>query len=236
MITHHARRLWRQGRGLALGALAGLLVAAPGQAASPQNPWDLCAAFTRQAEQALDLPPYLLQAISKVESGRWDKDKAALSAWPWTVMAEGRGRYLPSKTAAIAEVKALKAKGVRNIDVGCMQINLHFHPKAFESLEQAFDPAHNVAYGATFLKQLRRQSYSWTRAIGRYHSSTPALMGRYRLKVFRAWREERHLAEQRRRAAAQLARNGGTPAGLLAPVSARIAPGPAASSAATSRQ
>ena len=116
-------------------------------------------------------------------------------------MAEGKGRYLPNKAAAIAEVEALRAKGVRNIDVGCMQINLYFHPRAFEDLEQAFDPAQNVAYGATFLSQLRQDSRSWTRAIGRYHSSTPTLSGRYRLKVFRAWRAERRLANQRRRAA-----------------------------------
>ena len=116
-------------------------------------------------------------------------------------MAEGKGRYLPNKAAAIAEVKALKAKGVRNIDVGCMQINLYFHPKAFETLEQAFDPVQNVAYGATFLRQLRQDSRSWTRAIGRYHSNTPALSGRYRLKVFRAWRAEKRLAHQRRREA-----------------------------------
>ena len=65
------------------------------------DPWTVCGAFVEQAEQALDLPPHLLHAISKVESGRWDEARSALSAWPWTVMAEGRGRYLPSKAAAI---------------------------------------------------------------------------------------------------------------------------------------
>ncbi|MGF1611834.1 MAG: transglycosylase SLT domain-containing protein [Kiloniellales bacterium] len=169
--------------------------------ASAADPWRLCAAFIDHAERALELPPHLLQAISKVESGRWDSARSALSAWPWTVMAEGRGRYLPSKAAAIAEVQALKARGVRNIDVGCMQVNLQFHPKAFDSLEQAFDPAQNVAYAATFLTRLRQETNSWTRAIGRYHSATPHLMGRYRLKVFRAWREEKRQAERERRAA-----------------------------------
>ena len=184
-------------------ALCLLALTARPQPAAAETPdsWDLCAAFVAEAEQALRLPPHLLQAIAKVESGRWNAARSALSAWPWTVMAEGKGRYLPTKAAAIAEVKALKAKGVRNIDVGCMQINLHFHPNAFESLEQAFDPAQNVAYGATFLRQLRQDSRSWTRAIGRYHSNTPALSGRYRLKVFRAWRAEKRLAYQRRRAA-----------------------------------
>ena len=185
---------------LAFGLLT-LLARPPQSLAESPESWGLCAAYIAEAEQALGLPAHLLQAISKVESGRWDAARSALSAWPWTVMAEGKGRYLPSKAAAIAEVKALKAKGVRNIDVGCMQINLHFHPKAFEDLEQAFDPAQNVAYGAIFLHRLRQDSRSWTRAIGRYHSNTPALSGRYRLKVFRAWRAEKRLANQRRREA-----------------------------------
>jgi len=165
------------------------------------DPWTVCGAFIDQAERALELPPHLLHAISKVESGRWDSARSALSAWPWTVMAEGRGRYLANKAAAVAEVTALKAQGVRNIDVGCMQVNLQFHPRAFDSLEQAFDPAQNVAYAATFLTQLRQETNSWTRAVGRYHSATPHLMGRYRLKVFRAWREEKREAERERRAA-----------------------------------
>ena len=55
-------------------------------------------------------------------------------------MAEGRGRYLPSKEAAIAEVQALKAKGITNIDVGCMQVNLYYHGSNFDDLNEAFDP------------------------------------------------------------------------------------------------
>lgn len=162
--------------------------------------WALCAAAIEQAERNHGLPPHLLAGISKVESGRWNKQKAELFAWPWTVMAEGRSRYLPNKAAAIAEVTALKAKGVRNIDVGCMQVNLRYHPEAFASLETAFDPAHNAAYAATLLAKLRVEARSWTKAIGLYHSSTPVLSNKYRLKVFRSWRTERHRVNRKRRA------------------------------------
>ena len=62
-------------------------------------------------------------------------------------MAKGEGRYYPKKAAAIAAAKSLQAEGVRNIDVDCMQINLMHHKKAFPSIEAAFDPAINVAYG-----------------------------------------------------------------------------------------
>ncbi len=166
--------------------------------------WSVCPRHIRAAESQHSLPPHLLTAISKVESGRWHAQSKANLAWPWTVMAEGKGRYLPSKTAAIAEVRALQAKGVKNIDVGCMQINLYYHPKAFASLEEAFDPALNTRYAAKLLTDHRRNAGSWTRAIGDYHSKTISFARIYRLKVFKAWRAERH-AENRRLRATRIA-------------------------------
>jgi soluble lytic murein transglycosylase-like protein len=121
-------------------------------------------------------------------------------------MAEGEGRFLPSKAAAVETVRALQARGVRNIDVGCMQVNLYHHPEAFESLDAAFDPAVNVAYAADFLIELRREARSWTRAVGHYHSRQVIRGNTYRAKVFKAWRAERHRANRQRRAALQAAR------------------------------
>jgi hypothetical protein len=159
------------------------------------DPWALCAAATDAAEAMRPgLPAHLLGALAKVESGRWHAGSKARLAWPWTVMAEGRGRYLPTKAAAIAEVRRLQARGVTNIDVGCMQVNLHWHGEAFDSLGQAFDPAHNVAYAAAFLLDLRSSENSWTKAIGVYHSRTPKFSGPYRSKVFRHWRAEKKAA------------------------------------------
>ena len=184
-----------------IATLATAEAAAANSAHSPRDPWGLCAAHVAQAERILRFPAKLMQAISKVESGRWNQDRKALFAWPWTVMAEGRGRYLPNRRAAIAEVRRLQARGVRNIDVGCMQVNLYWHPEAFDSLEQAFDPAYNVAYAATFLQELRGEARTWPEAVGRYHSSTPPRMRAYRDKVLDRWQEEKRAARQRRLAA-----------------------------------
>jgi hypothetical protein len=179
------------------------------QAAGPlSGDWALCAEEIARTEAAEQIPSQLLAAISKVESGRWEKSTEANLAWPWTVMAEGRGRYLPTKAAAIAEVERLQAAGVSNIDVGCMQVNLQFHPDAFASLEQAFDPAENVAYAAEFLLQLKAEHQSWIKAVGSYHSRTPANFTRYRAKVFAAWREERKAERERQRAVADAKREG----------------------------
>ena len=76
--------------------------------------------------------------------------------WPWTVNAEGQGAFYDTKAEAVAAVRAMQARGVRSIDVGCGQINLMHHPDAFASLEQAFDPQANAAYAARFLKELSR--------------------------------------------------------------------------------
>ncbi|WP_322096017.1 lytic transglycosylase domain-containing protein [Pelagibius litoralis] len=171
-----------------------------------ENTWTLCRASATAAEQAYDLPPLLLSAIGRTESGRRNPETREILAWPWTVMAEGKGRFLPSKKAAIETVEALRARGVRNIDVGCMQVNLHHHPEAFEDLETAFDPARNTAYAAAFLAGLREEARSWTRAVGHYHSRTILRANGYRAKVFKAWRAERHRANRERRAALKAAR------------------------------
>lgn len=186
---------------LALMALLASVV--PQAQADPgQNHWQLCRQEARRIEQAHGLPPLLLEAIAQVESGRWNRDAGTTAGWPWTVTAGGPGQFLPSRQAAIAAVRALQAQGRRNIDVGCMQINLHYHPEAFESLEAAFEPAANLGYAAAFLSELRARYGSWTAAIGRYHSATPRFSGPYRLKVFRAWRAARH-AEREVRAEAR---------------------------------
>jgi hypothetical protein len=180
---------------LAMLVSLGIYPEARGETA--QSPWDLCAATIRQAERAHRLPHGLLGAIAKVESGRYLGSRAEVFAWPWTVTAEGRGRYLPSKAAAIAEVEALKARGIRNIDVGCLQINLYHHPDAFDSLEAAFDPAENAQAAANLLVELRDTWGSWVRAVGNYHSNTPTLSGPYRVKVYRTlYRDRRKAARE----------------------------------------
>jgi hypothetical protein len=157
----------------------------------PSDDWKLCSTEISKVEAAEQIPSLLLHAISKIESGRTSPEGTARIAWPWTVMAEGRGRYLPTKAAAIAEVKKLRKAGVKSIDVGCMQVNLMYHADAFDSLEDAFDPAQNVAYAAQFLKALKDELHSWIKAVGSYHSRTPAYFSVYRSKVFAAWRQER---------------------------------------------
>lgn len=146
-----------------------------------------CRAQTEPQGRAGGLPAHLLTALSHVESGRWDSGSQEKVAWPWTINAAGEGKFFPTKAAAIAEVRRLQARGVRSIDVGCMQINLMYHGDAFPDLETAFDPAANVAYAVTFLTRLKAETGSWQAAAVRYHSATPKYAAVYRAKLTTEW-------------------------------------------------
>jgi hypothetical protein len=171
-----------------------LIFAAPslgwgGQArqAAVADPATLCETAVTSAEYANRLPPRLLGAISLTETGRVDPDSLRLRPWPWTIDAEGEGQFFATREAAIAAVKALQARGVRSIDVGCLQVNLLDHPDAFASLEAAFDPQKNADYAARFLNSLYAANRDWNAAIAAYHSETPALGDAYRVLVMTRW-------------------------------------------------
>ena len=128
-------------------------------------------------------PLSLLSAIGRVESGRVDAHDGNVKAWPWSVNAEGRGYVFQTKSEAMAAVVALQARNVSSIDVGCMQVNLMYHPTAFRSLDDAFDPAANVRYAVKFLNQLFAETKDWSLAAAFYHSKTPDRALSYQQKV-----------------------------------------------------
>jgi len=173
-------------------------IAAPARAAVSDGA--LCHNAIAAIAPGTGVPPGLLSAIALVESGRSDPGTGRPVPWPWTYNVGGEGYAAPSKAAAVAAVEALRARGVRSIDVGCMQVNLMYHPEAFSSLEEAFDPQANLRYAVRFLRALRAEHGDWGAAVAHYHSGEP----------------ERGLAYSRRVALARLgaAWNGGGAAPL----------------------
>lgn len=151
------------------------------------SPAQLCEAAIVTAERAERLPERMLEAVAVVETGRPDAASGALRPWPWTINAEGQGFFFASKQQAIDAVRALQARGVRSIDVGCLQINLMFHPDAFAALDQAFDPSANARFAARFLNALHAANRDWPGAIAAYHSETPAIGAEYRQLVLARW-------------------------------------------------
>ena len=106
---------------------------------------------------------------------------------PYEMNVDGRAVHSDSLAEAMARFAKATAEGARLIDVGCMQINVHFHGDRFRSLRDMFDPALNVDYAANFLKTLRAQEGSWTLAVARYNAGpgNPAAEQTYVCAVIR---------------------------------------------------
>ncbi len=161
-----------------------------------------CRPAIAAAERAGAIPPGLLGAIARVESGRRDPASGSVEPWPWTADVEGTGYVYETREQAMAAVQGFLARGIRSIDVGCMQVNLQQHPDAFANLAQAFDPETNVAYAARFLADLHAQTGDWNHAAAMYHSATPALGAEYERKVLSALPDEQQRAGSSARAIA----------------------------------
>lgn len=144
---------------------------APIEAAPTSSADGICIAAILAAEARFDIPDHLLLALGLQEAGY--KGPHGLTIWPWSVNAAGEGRRFNSRTQAEAFVRQKQAMGVELIDVGCLQINLRWHPEAFDTLTQGFDPTRNVAYAARFLRELYEESGDWWVAAGNYHSRSP---------------------------------------------------------------
>ena len=154
----------------------------------PLTPPAMCEAAISGAEAVHGLPARVLAAISLRESGRNDPSVGRARPWPWTINFEGAGHFYATKEDAIEAVREIQIAGGQSIDVGCMQVNLMYHPNAFSSLEEAFDPPVNAAYSGRFLKNLFAGFSDWGMAIAAYHSRTPGKGEAYRDQVVATWR------------------------------------------------
>lgn len=177
--------------------LTGLLVLAalaPARAAKARETAEiaeLCLSAARRAERTAGLPQGIVTGIMLAETGRWSQARGRSYPWPWTITSGTDAWYAASRAEAIATVRRLQAEGRRNIDVGCMQINLHWHPDAFRTIEEALDPVRNVAYGTAFLGELHAEHGDWRRAVAAYHSRDPARGQAYLARVEKLQAQQR---------------------------------------------
>ncbi|MFN7038914.1 MAG: lytic transglycosylase domain-containing protein [Alphaproteobacteria bacterium] len=146
-----------------------------------------CLRYFSYFERTHNIPQDLLKAVSIIETKRWHDNSKTYLPWPWAVNSQGKAYYFNSKQEAIREVKKMLEAGQKSIDVGCMQINLHYHPKAFKNLEEAFEPRNNISYGASFLKNNYERHQNWKNAVAAYHSETPEKGHPYAYKVINEW-------------------------------------------------
>jgi soluble lytic murein transglycosylase-like protein len=117
-----------------------------------------------RAAKKYEVPLGVLYAVGLTETGRRG------SLQPFAMNIEGRASYSENVAEALGTFEDAHKSGAVLIDVGCMQINHHYHRDQFASLAEMFDPHKNVDYAALFLKRLREREGSWTMAVARYHA------------------------------------------------------------------
>jgi soluble lytic murein transglycosylase-like protein len=134
-----------------------------------------------RAATANGVPLNVLYSVGLTETGR----KGELN--PYDMNIDGKDVHSATLAEAMARFSQATMRGAKLIDIGCMQINVHWHGAAFGSVGEMFDPARNVEYAARFLKALRDEQGSWTLAVARYNAgpNNPAAERTYVCAVIR---------------------------------------------------
>jgi soluble lytic murein transglycosylase-like protein len=143
---------------------AALAVAFTSSAAFASALDNACEREMLHAAQKHGVPLGVLYAVGMTESGR------AGGLRPSALNIEGNAVYDLSRDEALRRIVQARQQGAKLIDVGCMQINAHYHGSHFNSVADMLDPAQNVDYAARFLRQLRAREGNWTMAVARYNA------------------------------------------------------------------
>ena len=118
-----------------------------------------CYTWAAVAEKAYGMPKGLMTAIVTQESG----------GHAYALNVDGKAfRYRTAAEAAYAIQD--KARSAFEIDVGCGQLNIRWHGVKFKTLGALLDPHINMSYAAWHLSVLYKQTGSWAKAAGQYHS------------------------------------------------------------------
>ena len=133
--------------------------------------------YARRAEEKYGIPNGLLSALAYVES----------KCNPYAVHAKGRAHYFKTKGEAVHFVNTMRGQGVRNIDVGYMQLNVPSHISQFRSIDHMLDIGHNIHYAAQLLKQLHKRYGNWPHAVERYRSIFCDASRQYQGHVYKVW-------------------------------------------------
>lgn len=128
-------------------------------------------------EEQNNIPSGLLLAIAMVESG----------SEPYALNIQGKSVIGRNKTEAANLIHEALAKGITNIDVGIMQLNIKWHRENFGSIEEMLEPKKNIEYAASFLLTLYKKYGDWHKAVRFYHSSTAEYHRKYSRKITLAW-------------------------------------------------
>jgi hypothetical protein len=128
---------------------------------------DLAGTIFGEVEKESGISSELLYAVALTESANGaGKSKVSPSAFAYRT-PEG-SKYFKTRLEAEAALRIDISKGIKLIDVGMMQINLHYHKQ--DDPYSLFDPKTNLRVAAKILATALTSTDDITLGIGRYHS------------------------------------------------------------------
>ena len=191
--TARLRRTFRNGLTGLAAISATVLIAAPASASqptkrqapaptaavaqpAPASPMS-CTDHAIEAERQYQLPPGLLLAVSLVETGMGGKPR------PLAINDDGRPVVPETLDEARRHLRDPAGRLKTGLFVGCMQLSVTWHAQNFKPVDRIVEPRENVFYAARYLKRLRAEMGSWTKAIGRYQGGSRSQRLAYICKI-----------------------------------------------------
>ncbi len=132
--------------------------------AKPALAGNACEAQILRASARYGVPAGILYSVGLAETGQRG------SLQPYALNVDGKAVFARSADEAVAIFDQAKRDGAKLIDLGCMQINQHYHGQDFAGIREMLDPALNVDYAARFLRELHGRYQTWSMAVARYHA------------------------------------------------------------------
>lgn len=125
----------------------------------------------RIAGQTHGVDPVLLYAVALAESAT-PSGTNQVTPWPYALRADTEAHYPQDAQSASALLTTLmEAESARTLDVGLMQINLHWHGHRVDNSADLLDGRTNLNVGAQILAEAMASApQDRALGIGRYHS------------------------------------------------------------------
>lgn len=138
--------------------------------------------FWEAGAKVAGIPEQKLYAIAIQESGMKMRD-GKIRPWPWTVNSPEGPRRFDTKEEAYAHIRQLVQRGITNIDIGALQVNLKYHWQRIRHRD-ILDPKTNILTASEILKEeMENANGNIKRAVANYHSHRPAKGSQYESSV-----------------------------------------------------
>jgi hypothetical protein len=114
-------------------------------------------AYNTYAKQ-YNLDPRNVYAIALKESGK--TVDGVFMPWPWTLNVRGNPKRFENPKQMEKALKGYLSAGIKNVDIGLMQINYYYNREAIEKLggaEKLVNPYANIRFACALLQSRKKR-------------------------------------------------------------------------------